>query len=87
MWDKTTYTTTKKVNGIFMITPTGVPTGSSIMLACYKNGGLVHIDKFEYDGSAAVLFFVNEEYDEVKILVWSDVGGMVPVTEAEDVVF
>ena len=85
VWKKTTYIKTKKVNGIFMVTPTGIPVGSSIMLACYKNGVLVHIGKFEYDGSATVPFFVNEDYDEVKVLVWSDVGDMVPVTEAEDV--
>ncbi len=85
VWEKTACTTTTKINGIFMVTPTGVPTGSSIMLACYKGGVLVHIGKFEYDGSVAVPFFVNEEYDKVKVLVWSDIGGMMPVTEAEDV--
>ena len=86
VWEQTAYTATTEVNGIFVVTPTGVPVGSSIMLVCYKDGAVVHVGKFEYDGSAAVPFFVNAaEYDTVKVFVWDSVVSMVPVTEPEEV--
>ncbi len=85
VWKKIIYTKTAKINGIFMVTPTGVPVGSSIMLACYKDGRIVHAEKFEYDGSTVVPFSVSEEYDAARVFVWDSLNSMIPVTEAEDV--
>lgn len=84
VWKKVSYTSTTSISGIFMVTPSGVPNGSSIILACYKDGELVHIGKFEYDGGASVPFYVNTEYDKINVFVW-DKDVMSPVTETENV--
>ncbi len=84
VWEKTSYTTTTKINGIYIITPAGIPEGNSIMLACYKDGTLAYIGKFEYDNSAVIPFYANEVYDEIKVFVW-DFENMIPITEPETV--
>ena len=84
VWERSSHTTTTEINGIFMVAPTGVPAGSSVILACYKNGALVHTGKYEYDGSTAIPFFVDAAYDEARVFVW-DFAAMLPITEPETV--
>ncbi|MDY3930005.1 MAG: InlB B-repeat-containing protein [Clostridia bacterium] len=85
VWDKKTYTTTTRTGNLFIISPTGVPNGSSIFIACYKNDVLVYTEKINYDDSVEIPLIIDEEYDKVKVFVWNSTGGMIPLTEAEDV--
>lgn len=86
VWEKTTYIDTTNTGGSsFIIKPTGVPVGSSIMLVCYKNDVFTHTEKLDYDGSLHIPVTVDAEYDSVKVFVWDSVGGMIPLTELEDV--
>lgn len=86
VWEKTTYTDTTSAGGSsFIIKSTGIPVGSSIMLVCYKNDVFTHTEKLDYDGSLQIPVTVDAEYDSVKVFVWDSVGGMIPLTELEDV--
>ena len=85
VWKKIVYTDTVRADDIFIITPVGVPDGSSIIIACYKNDALVYTEKYNYDGRTEIPIIIDAEYDRVRVFVWNSIGGMIPITEAEDI--
>lgn len=84
LWEETSYTRTELSGNKLTVTPEGIPEGSSIILACYKDGVLVYISRYEYDNSETVQFETDKEYDSAKVFVWDD--EMTPVAEPERII-
>ena len=69
IWKKTVYTKTQAINGIFLVTPTGVEDGNSIIFACYNGDKMVFVNPYVYAGETTIPFMTTENYDKVKIMV------------------
>lgn len=69
--DKQVYTTTTSSYGYFMITPIGVPTGSTIVLAAYRDNTLVFVRYVTYSGGT-IPCQVSGDYDTIKVFAWSN---------------
>ena len=85
VWKKIVCTNTQILNGIFLVTPTGVSENNSIVFTCYKDGKLVYSDVYSYNGEASVPFVPNTEYDEVKVMVWESLKTILPLCGVESV--
>lgn len=83
VWERTIYTTTIPRYGNLQITPTGVPSGSSITLTAFNGKQLVFVKNIVYDGLGAFPVSVNCDYDTIKVFVWNSLAGLVPLCEPE----
>lgn len=85
IWKKTVYTKTQAINGIFLVTPTGVEDGNSIIFACYNGDKMVFVNPYVYAGETTIPFTTTENYDKVKIMVWENLETCIPLCNAEEV--
>ena len=85
VWKKIICTKTQSLNGIFLVTPTGVENGNRIIFACYNDNKLVYVNPYIYAGESIIPFTTTETYDKVKVMVWENLETCVPLCEAENV--
>ena len=83
--EKRIFTTTKIINNLFMVTPTGVEKGNIIIFACYNGNKMVYVNPYVYAGETTIPFTTTETYDKVKVFVWENLKTCVPLCEAEAV--
>ncbi len=83
VWKKTSYTITSKFDdNYFIIAPTGIPNGSRITFAAYKDGTLVYVRSVE-NKNAQIPCFIDKDYDIIKVFAWEGFDGVKPLSEAE----
>lgn len=85
VWKLIPSTKTQSINGIFLVTPTGVENGNRIIFACYNDDRMVYVNPYIYAGETTIPFSTTETYDKVKVMVWENLETCVPLCEAEDV--
>lgn len=82
IWEKIICTKTQLEDDTFLVTPTGIENGNTIIFACYNGNKLVYVNPYVYAGESTIPFSTTETYDKVKIMVWSN---GVPLCNAEKV--
>lgn len=65
----------------FVINPENIENGNVVLLALYKGNTFVKLYDAIYQGES-VPFTVTEDYDNVKIMVWSDYKSLTPKCNA-----
>ena len=85
VWKKIICTKTQSLNGIFLVTPTGVENGNRIIFACYNDDKMVYVNPYIYAGETTIPFSTTETYDKVKVMVWENLETCVPLCVAEEV--
>lgn len=73
-------TTTTIESGVVKVTPHNVPTGSSIIVAGYRNGYLTFSKDFKNDNNVISFEVPNVELDTIKVYVWDSISGMMPLS-------
>lgn len=71
-------------NGSFAIAPKDVANNSTVILALYNGDTLVEVQSKKYIGSA-VPFTTDATYTKAKVMIWSSLGSMNPICDAETV--
>ncbi len=83
VWAKTAYTTTTPFDSnYFIIAPTGIPNGSRITFAAYKEGTLVYVRSIE-NKNTQIPCYIDKDYDTIKVFAWDGLGTVKPLCEAE----
>ena len=85
VWKKIVYTKTQSLNGIFLVTPTGVENGNRVIFVCYNGNKMVYVNPYVYAGESTIPFTTTETYDKVKVFVWDNLKNCIPLCEAEEV--
>ena len=85
VWKLIPYTKTQSLNGIFLVTPTGVENGNRVIFVCYNGDRMVYVNPYVYAGESTIPFTTSETYDKVKVMVWENLETCVPLCEAENV--
>lgn len=85
VWKKIVCTETQFINGIFLVTLTGVENGNRIIFACYNGNKMVYVNSYVYAGETTIPFTTTENYDIVKVMIWENLETCVPLCEAENV--
>ena len=85
VWKKIICTKTQSLNGIFLVTPTGVENGNRVIFVCYNGDRMVYVNPYVYAGESTIPFTTSETYDKVKVMVWENLETCVPLCEAENV--
>ncbi len=85
VWKKIICTKTQSLNGIFLVTPTGVENGNRVIFVCYNGDEMVYVNPYVYAGESTIPFTTTEKYDKVKVMVWENLETCVPLCEAENV--
>lgn len=85
VWKKIICTKTQFLNGIFLVTPTGVENGNRVIFVCYNGDKMVYVNPYVYAGESTIPFSTTETYDKVKVMVWENLETCVPLCEAENV--
>ena len=85
VWKKIICTKTQSLNGIFLVTPTGVENGNRVIFVCYNGDKMVYVNPYIYAGESTIPFTTTEKYDKVKVMVWENLETCVPLCEAENV--
>ena len=82
VWKKSSYTTIREMNDIFLVTPTGIADGSKLIFVCYKNSVPVFIQQYEYMNEYGLVPFApSVEYDSIKVFAWDGLDSMKPLTQ------
>ena len=85
VWKKIICTKTQSLNGIFLVTPTGVENGNRIIFVCYNGDKMVYVNPYVYAGETTIPFTTTETYDKVKVMVWENLETCMPLCEVENV--
>lgn len=73
-------TVTTVESGVVTVTPYDVPTGSSIIVAGYKNDYLTFSKNFKNDNNVISFEVPNVELDVIRVYVWDSLNGMMPLS-------
>ena len=73
-------TSTTVESGVVTVTPHNVPTGSSIIVAGYKNDYLTFSRDFKNDNNVISFEVPNVELDVIRVYVWDSLNGMKPLS-------
>mgnify|MGYP004623082843 CR=1 FL=1 len=77
--------TTLSENGkMFDIKPINIAVGNTVTLALYNGEELVETHHEKYTG-ASLPFTADKTYTKAKVMVWDDLGSMIPVCDVENV--
>lgn len=79
---KTAIQTMQGGSKLFIVTPTDLPTGSTIILALYNGGELVDLQTAENQNSA-VYFLSSADYTDARVMAWDSLSAMGAVCDAE----
>ncbi len=60
----------------------GIATGTKIIVIGYKNGAVVDIKSRDYTQKNET-FVLEGDIDEIKVMVWDSLSGLMPICEAE----
>lgn len=83
VWERSVYTETENYgDGYYIVSVTGAPVGSKIILAAYSGADMVYARAVDYNGKSMPCF-VGVEHALVKVFIWQDYGVMLPLCEAE----
>lgn len=85
VWEKIICTKTQFLNGIFLVTPTGVENGNRVIFVCYNGDRMVYVNPYVYAGETTIPFTTTETYDKVKVMVWENLETGVPLCEAKEI--
>ena len=81
-------TTTTVEDGIITVTPYNVPTGSSIIVAGYRNGYLTFSKDFKNDNNVISFEAPDVEFDTLRIYIWDSINNIKPLgTMVEEILF
>lgn len=81
-FNRTIYTETEYKYGGYQIKPTGVPTGSIIIVASTDDDGTQFIDKQVYEGESSITIF-GSNATNYKVFVWAGIDNLKPLCEPE----
>lgn len=72
-------------NGNFIVTPTNIPNGNTIVCACYNDNKMVSVTSSVYAGESTMPFSTTEAYDKVKIMAWESLETFAPLCEVQEI--
>ncbi len=79
---KTVCTTAADGKVTFAVTPSNLPNGAQIILACFKDGKMIET-KYSTNKNQTINFATNKKFDTAMVYVWKSFGTMEPIWEAE----
>ena len=79
-----TKTTLSEDGKVFDIKPINIAVGNTVTLALYNGEELVETHHEKYTG-ASLPFTADKTYTKAKVMVWDDLGSMIPVCDVENV--